>query len=454
MAPRSPLRLTAIALPALLLAGCFDEPPQRPNVVFKDALEAGIEFQPFLNSNYEAFATDTRVKHAGDAAIRMEVLSNKFAGGAFVATPARDLSAYNALTFWARASRDVTLDNIGIANDNTGTSRYTTTVSNLPLTTEWARFVLPIPAPSRLTDEAGVLWLADGADGGAGYQLWLDEVEFAALDASAWNPQPAITAATVQLGAGDTYQVTGTKVTYTVDGAAVQTAVYPATFDYLSDDPDVATVTPGGLVTALATGTAHVSASCAGATAPQVVTVQVAAGLSPTAGPPTPTVDAANVVSLYSDAYPAHPVDNLGADWSNSGAGPRRSEVTLGGDHVLKYTDLVFVGIEFAGAKIIDASTLTHLHVDVWTKTGTVFKVKLVDFGADGVSNYPAAGDDKEHELTYNAGSSPALVTGQWVSLEIPLSSFTTLTSRAHLAQVVFSSSTATVFVDNVYFHR
>jgi hypothetical protein len=165
-------------------------------------------------------------------------------------------------------------------------------------------------------------------------------------------------------------------------------------------------------------------------------------------------VEAGNVVSLFSDAYTSHPVDNLGASWSNSEAGPKLTQVDLGGNAVLKYTDMVFVGIEFTGSKIIDASTLTHLHVDVWTKTGTVFKVKLVDFGADGISNYPAAGDDKEHELTYGPGTSPALVSGQWVSLEIPLSSFTSLSSRAHLAQLVFSSSTATVFVDNVYFHK
>jgi len=45
-------------------------------------------------------------------------------------------------------------------------------------------------------------------------------------------------------------------------------------------------------------------------------------------------------------------------------------------------------------------------------------------------------------------------VTGTWLQLDLPLSSFTGLTNRGHLAQLILSSSTATVFVDNVYFHK
>ncbi len=43
-----------------------------------------------------------------------------YAGGAFVAQNARDLSGYNALTFWAKASRAEVFDVVGFANDNTG----------------------------------------------------------------------------------------------------------------------------------------------------------------------------------------------------------------------------------------------------------------------------------------------------------------------------------------------
>jgi hypothetical protein len=80
-----------------------------------------------------------------------------------------------------------------------------------------------------------------------------------------------------------------------------------------------------------------------------------------------------------------------------------------------------------------------------------VFKVKLVDFGANGVFG---GGDDVEHELTFTAATTPALATGGWVSLEIPLSSFTGLTTRAHLAQLIISGDLRTVYVDNVVLHK
>jgi hypothetical protein len=143
-------------------------------------------------------------------------------------------------------------------------------------------------------------------------------------------------------------------------------------------------------------------------------------------------------------------VDTYGTDWSNLDQGPRRTEVNLSGDNAQRYEDLLYAGIEFAGTKAVDATLMTHFHVDVWTYDAAVFKVKLVDFGAGGTYG---GGDDKEHELTFNAGTTPALATGQWVSLDLPLSSFTGLTARAHVAQIVLSSDTSTVFVDNLYFH-
>jgi hypothetical protein len=63
-------------------------------------------------------------------------------------------------------------------------------------------------------------------------------------------------------------------------------------------------------------------------------------------------------------------------------------------------------------------------------------------------------GDDSEQELTFNASSTPPLVTGAWVGLEIPLASFTGLAARAHLAQLIVSGDSGTAYLDNVYFHK
>jgi hypothetical protein len=59
-----------------------------------------------------------------------------------------------------------------------------------------------------------------------------------------------------------------------------------------------------------------------------------------------------------------------------------------------------------------------------------------------------------EHELTFDAASTPPLATGQWVSFDIPLANFTGLTTKGHLAQLIISGDPDTVYVDNVYFHR
>ena len=102
----------------------------------------------------------------------------------------------------------------------------------------------------------------------------------------------------------------------------------------------------------------------------------------------------------------------------------------------------------------------------------TQLRLKLVDYGADGVfsgETDDSAGwleaasdalkgivtvetiDDVEDEVTIRP---PTLVTGSWVSVDIPLTDFDGLATREHLAQIVISGDLADVYVDNVYFHR
>jgi hypothetical protein len=75
--------------------------------------------------------------------------------------------------------------------------------------------------------------------------------------------------------------------------------------------------------------------------------------------------------------------------------------------------------------------------------------VKLVDFGPDGAFG---GGDDTEHQVEFEA---PA--QGEWVSLDIPLSDFTALTTRENIAQLILvgrPTAQTTVYVDNVYFYK
>ena len=136
------------------------------------------------------------------------------------------------------------------------------------------------------------------------------------------------------------------------------------------------------------------------------------------------------------------------ADRAGSYAMPGTS---VDGNDVLAYTVLNFAGIELV-SEPQDVSAMTHFRLDVWAPEGAEFKVKLVDFGADGAFS---GGDDVDHELTFDETTTPAFTAGAWCSLDIPVADFTGLVTKEHLAQLVISSDdVATVFVDNVYFHR
>ena len=220
-------------------------------------------------------------------------------------------------------------------------------------------------------------------------------------------------------------------------------AIADAAVSWSSADEAVATVDEAGVVTAVANGATTVTATSGDVSASAAVTVMAEA--APGAGPPAPAHAADSVISLFSDAYDDVMVDTWSAEWDQADV----EDVEIGGDAARKYTNLVFAGIEFTSAPI-DATDMTHFRMDIWTPDPTetaAFKVKLVDFGADGAF---AGGDDSEHELTITA--SEGLATEQWVRLDLALADFGGLTGRGSLAQLIISGDPNTVYVDNVYF--
>jgi len=172
--------------------------------------------------------------------------------------------------------------------------------------------------------------------------------------------------------------------------------------------------------------------------------------VEPTTPAPTPTFPASDVISLFSNPYTNVPVDTWSAVWDQADV----EDVQIVGNDTKLYTNLSFAGIEFIN-QTVDATLMTHFHMDIWTPDPTalpaIFKIKLVDFGADGAFG---GGDDVEHELTFDANSTPPLATGEWVSFDIPLSNFTGLTTKGHLAQMIISGNPNTVYVDNILFHK
>ncbi len=166
----------------------------------------------------------------------------------------------------------------------------------------------------------------------------------------------------------------------------------------------------------------------------------------PTTAAPIPMHSSDAVISIFSNAYTDNPVDTWSADWDNADV----SDVQIAGDDVKLYSNLSFAGIEFT-SNTIDATAMEYFHLDFWTPdtiTGLEeLKIKLVDFGADGMWS---GGDDSEYELSF---LEDIVIPNSWVSLDILLSDFTNLLSTEHLAQLVISGDPNTLYVDNIYFH-
>jgi hypothetical protein len=438
----------------VLLPGCGHDtsglglaPGNTDPVVFLDTYGDGVGYQAFAGSKVTAVTVDASTSHQGTSSLKVSIPNPSdpaggYAGGAFTTVQARDPSGYNALTFWAKASRTATLDIAGLGNDNTGNSKYTVSWSAIPVTTTWKKYVIPIPLTGVLRAERGMFFFAEGPEAGAGYTLWFDDIVFEYLDDIS-NPRPSLASRFVGAFAGASFPVQGTRTTFSVGGTDQAGDHFPAWFTYASSNDTVATATEG-IVRVHAPGRAEITGALGTMSATGVLTVN-AAGLPPE-GAPVPTVPAADVISLFSNSYVNRPVDKWSADWDLADV----SDVKIAGNDAKAYTNLTYAGIEFI-SQTVDATAMTHFHLDAWASGGAIIRIKLVDFGADGVYG---GGDDREQELSFNGGTTPAFRSGVWSSMEIPLASFAGLTTRGHVAQLIISCDASTLFIDNIYFHR
>lgn len=415
--------------------------------VFVDTYE-GVTFAAFGGSKVDAVTIDPTTRYRGAAAIRVAIPavgdpSGGYAGGAFVAFVPRDLTGYNALTFWAKSANSATLDVAGLGNDNTGNSSYTAQVNGLALTPSWKKYIIPIPLASKLEREAGAFFFAEGPENGAANTIWFDEIQFENLP-TLGAPRPAIASSTISDEVGTSFRVTGTTVAYTIGGAEQVVSASPAYFTFRSSNESVARVAADGSIQVIGAGAATVSATLGSTAATGAITLNAA--LPPTVAAPVPDRAPENVVSLFSDRYTNVPVDTWSASWDQADV----ADVQVGGNAAKKYTKLAFAGVEFV-SRPVNATAMSHLHIDVWTQDASSFKLKLVDFGGNGVFG---GGDDSEHEITLNRTTTPAMTTGAWSSLDIPLSLFAALSGRGHLAQLIIAGASPTVYIDNVYFYR
>jgi len=418
-----------------------------PGTVFADTLASGLSYVTFGPNNGPV--VDSVERYRGTASLRIDVPASDpwWTGGMLNADMPYSFAAYNAVTFWAKASRTATLNAVGLGMDATQME------TALPLTTSWAKYVLPIPMPARLTSNRTVFYFADDAGGeGAAYSIWLDDIQYETLPAATVGAPTAATLGWMPVGmaVGESQLLptgtAGNTVTFATP-ALTLTKVGLGYFSLASSDTAVATVNAKGEVTAVANGTTQITATLGTLAVPGSAQVKVAP-LAPVAAPAKPTVPAANVMSIHSNGVytDAIQVSNWHPHWGDHTV---FADVLIGGDVMKKYSNLNWAGVDLARA--YDVSTMTHFHVDVWTPNmATTFSIKLIDFGADGAYG---GGDDFECVFTPD-------LTGrlsEWVSLDIPIASFTNSNRpMRHLSQLcwVDANGNGLVFIDNIYFRK
>jgi hypothetical protein len=172
-----------------------------------------------------------------------------------------------------------------------------------------------------------------------------------------------------------------------------------------------------------------------------------------TAAPAPPARDAADVVSIFSDAYTNITLDNDDAGWCGADAA---SVVSIEGNNTWKKnTGIDCHGIDFSTNKQ-DLSAFTHIHFDFYTDDadliGAVFNVKLVDFGGGG-------GEASALEVNINTGTTPGIVSGSWVSVDIDITALGGVVagdlSRSDIAQIGITTANLTnVWYDNIYLYK
>ncbi|OUR97613.1 hypothetical protein A9Q86_15465 [Flavobacteriales bacterium 33_180_T64] len=421
--------------------------------IFIDGFSAGLDYFPFGDSFFEAFTVDTETTYDGSAAaMRFDVPNvgdpdGAYSGAIFRTASGRDLSDFDALTFWAKGSEARTINDIGFGQDF-GENKFQAQISGtIQLTTNWKKYIIPIPDPSKLTQERGMLWYAEGPENGTGFSFWFDEVKFEKLGTVA-QPRPAILNGedlVQQSFIGASASVTGLTETFNLaSGQDVTVIAAPSYFVFSSSNPSVATIDELGVITIISAGTTIITATLDGVDAEGSLTL---ISLGDFTQAPIPTQDSANVISIFSDTYTNVPVDFYNGFWEPYQT-TLSDDFVVNGDNVLNYTDFNFVGTSFSNPTV-NASEMSFAHFDVFIPEtldpGTQLKITIRDFGNDGVEG---GGDDSDMSTTLVSSD---LTEGAWSSFDVSL----TIANKNNLGLIIYENNGTNFtnfYLDNVYF--
>ena len=153
---------------------------------------------------------------------------------------------------------------------------------------------------------------------------------------------------------------------------------------------------------------------------------------------PAPTHEAANVVSIYSNAYEPATAYSIGG-W---GQATQTSFETVDGDEMYVFTNFNYLGFEYTTD--VDLAGMEYLHVDV-------LPMQPMNLGVTPIMR-AGAGATEQSTLVGD------LTPRQWNSIDLPLSAFTNIDFNAGVKsfQFKFDRGTASekLYIDNLYFWK
>lgn len=408
-----------------------------------------------VGSKFTAWSVDNKVSYNGTSSMRIDVPNaddpeGNYAGGILrIDGAGRDLSGYDALTFWAKASQGAIVGEIGFGEDFME-NKFIATLFNVSLSTQWTKITIPIPDATKLTNVRGMLRYSAGSINNLGYTFWIDELQFEKLGTIA-QARPAILNGEDVVSKsflGDQATITGLSQTFNLASGVNQTvAASAAYFNFKSSDVEVARVSESGIVTILSTGTVQITATLAGVRAQGSLTLNIDGGFD---FAPTPVRAASDVISIFSDAYTNVAVEFYNGFWEPFQT-TLSADFNINGDNILNYTNFNFVGNQF-GKPPVDVTETPNFHVDLYIPGEIDPRVNLLitlkDFGEDGADG---GGDDEIQQIFFVAADFEA---DTWKSFDIPV----TLTNKTKVGQIIYEninfSPLTNFYVDNVYFFK
>ena len=301
--------------------------------------------------------------------------------------------------------------------------------ANIPITAAAGTYTVTIPTQGTNTFNSALLYVVE-----RDITVNISEVK---ITANAGDPNTNATLSDLQVDNTTIAGFSGTVTSYTYKLPKGTTTVPQIT-------TASATQAAGGATTTITQATAIPGNATVLVTAPdgtttETYTVSFKDVIPSTAAPTPPARNAADVISLYSDAY-TDVASNFDAGWCSANS---VEEISVAGNATTAFLGNTCQGIVLNAG--VDASSFTNLHVDIYIEDGTdltssVFNLKFVQQPGGAAL-----------EINLNAASSPALVAGSWLSVDVTVD-LTTFTGFKEFG--ITSNLNNKVWYDNLYVHK